>query len=519
MARPAAVLTSQRLEPALHDRRPVRPHLVLVSNRGPYEYVLQDGRLSVRKGSGGLVTALGAIAHRPDVTWIASATTEAERQVARLGVPVDPSGLVLPHLRFVAHPRAAYQRFYAVFCNPILWFVQHDLWEALQRPVTPDLVYDAWFDGYLPVNEAMARAAAEEARRVARPLVLLHDYHFYLAPSYLRQRQPDLPILHFTHIPWPEPAQWAHLPLPIVQAICLGLLAADIVGFQTARDAENFLATCARYVPGARLDPTSGTVHYAGHQTRVRVYPISVDVGAIERLNRSETVAAHRARLRPLCRARTIVRVDRVDPSKNILKGLQAYQQVLREHPDLWGQVTLLACLVPSRSDLPEYAAYARAVHDLIAQINAAFTLPNDPDWRPISVFYENNYEQALAALSLADVVLITSHRDGMNLVAKEAPLVSLNAAVLVLSRQAGAYHELAEAALGIDPADTHDIAQALWQALQMPTVERRQRHARLLALVRRHDVWAWLEAQLADLLALPTGRLYQRSWETGPLA
>ena len=318
--------------------------LTIASNRGPFEFKHDErGALQATRGSGGVVTALAALSRYVRITWVASAMSAAERE---LGASPHEQPATLPggfdmRLRFVASQPAEYDLYYHTFSNPILWFVQHRLHHLLPKNDLASAAIRAWRAGYQPVNRAFAIALARELRSGdASPLVMLHDYHLYLVARQLRQYVPQAFLQQFIHIPWPEPDAWDVLPSAVVADLCRGLLANNIVGFQTRRSADNFLATCDAVLPGTRIDASHGTVALDGQQTFVRNYPISVDVDGLRAFARSAEVAFYRRRLANLTRERTIVRVDRLDPSKNVLAGFRAFAALLARRRDLHGRVT-----------------------------------------------------------------------------------------------------------------------------------------------------------------------------------
>jgi trehalose 6-phosphate synthase len=494
---------ARRTDAALADLLQGR-RLVLASNRGPVEYYWdEDGGLQARRGSGGVVTALSALGHHVKLSWVASALTEADRLVGTgclEGCLPEQEQCLNARVRFVVSPAEEYDLFYNVFANPVLWFIQHNLHRLLPHLGLHSLLTLAWHKGYRPVNQAFADAVLAELERAdVAPVVMLHDYQFYLAAGFIRERAPSVVLQQFIHIPWPEPDSWRVLPAVIVRGICRGLLANDIVGFQTNRDAANFLATCAAFLPEVRVAGESGEVFGAGRTTAVRAYPISVPVGDLRLSAESAAVLRHERRLRTLLAQRTIVRVDRLDPSKNVITGFQAYARLLQRRPDLHGQVKFLSFLVPSRTGIAEYQRYAREVFQTIQDINTTYGREN---WQPIELFYENNYPQALAGMRLYDVLMVNSGLDGMNLVSKEGPVVNTRDGVLVLSRGAGSYDELAEGALGVEPYDVDDTSAALERALAMPARERQLRARVLRDAVAHNDIADWLRAQLVDLQA-----------------
>jgi trehalose 6-phosphate synthase len=474
--------------------------LVIASNRGPLEYEGEGGqKLTCRIGCGGLVTGLSTLARLADFTWVAAALTEADRRVAASGGPApEDSRTVGCQVRFVVSDRRAYHLHYNAFSNPILWLLHHSMLEGLRRRDLWDQVEKAWEKGYLPVNRAFADAVLEELRRPGSAgVVLLQDYHLYLAGRYVRDRAPQAVLQHFIHIPWPEPLAWLQIPWHITEAIFDGLLANDVVRFQTQRSAHNFLLTCLDHVRGAFIDFEKAVVSYEGRRVRVRSGAISVDPHYLQQEAASPEAQAYVKKLEPLAGERTIVRVDRVDPSKNVLGGFQAFDLLLRRHPELRGRVKFLAFLVPSRTGIPEYRRYKDRVFRLVDHINARHGYES---WRPVEVFYENNFQQALAGMTLYDVLLVNSLADGMNLVAKEGPVVNRRDGVLVLSTEAGAFQELGEGALAVNPQDVKGTAEALWQALIMPASERRRRAALLRDAITERSLLSWMSEQLEEL-------------------
>jgi trehalose 6-phosphate synthase len=489
------------------DTAPGHPNrIILASNRGPLEYHFDEsGRLEAEGGNGGVATALTSLVPLADFVWIASAMTDGDRRMARAGRHHVQVGDHSCQQRFVALPRRAYRRYYGVFSNPVLWFLQHGLWDGLRRADLAGQIRRSWEEGYLPANRAFARAVVDEVESgTAPPYVMIQDYHLYMCPGYVREMAPDVILQHFLHIPWPGPDAWEKLPGDIVQAICASLLSADLVGFQTDVSASNFVLTCRHFLPNVAVDASEGAVVRRGRLTRVRAYPVSVDVERLRSQTLSLDFARYRKCLRRLAGKHTIVRVDRLDPSKNILGGLDAFELLLRRHPELTGEAKMLAFLVPSRGSVPEFRRHATQVWRRIAQINARFGCA---DWQPIEAFAENNYVQALAGMSLYDVLLVNSLADGMNLASKEGPIVNERDGVVVLSTEVGSHRELAEGALSVAPTDIEGTADALWLALTMPEDEKRRRADRLRGIIARNDLRNWLERQSRDLSALADER------------
>src|SRR5918995_1471267 len=438
---------------------PSRRTLILVSNRGPVTFSLDSaGTRVAARGGGGLVTALSGLIARHDVTWIASAMSDEDREVAAAhedGVWEDRAADGSDYrLRFVAHDPQAYDRYYNVVSNPVLWFVQHYLWDLVNAQVVDQGLHEAWSEGYAAVNA------------------------------------------NFVHIPWAQPDYWRVLPEPIRRAIHEGLLAADVVGFHTPRWRRNFLRSCED-VTGAEVDYATGDVRHNGRITRTRVRPISVDAREFDALAASDAVRAEEEAIASTRPEFLIVRVDRTDPSKNVVRGFRAYELFLEAHPDLHERVGMVALLDPSRQDIPEYSEYLGAIQRAARTVNDRF---GSPGWVPLEVTIEDNLPRAVAAYKQYDVLLVNAIFDGMNLVAKEAPLVNERDGVLVLSENTGAHEELGEWTLTVNPFDVTEQAEALYDALVMAPDERRRRHESIRAHVRTHGIGEWIDGQLHDL-------------------
>jgi trehalose 6-phosphate synthase len=485
--------------------------LFLASNRGPIEYRTDpNGNLRAQRGSGGVVTALSAASQHIELTWFASALGEGDRrafqnaQGQRISLPlIGPQ----TYLRFIVSPRNVYHKYYNIFCNPLLWFLQHYMWNSPYTPNIDAKVYDAWDNGYVKANEAFANAIIEETKKDGRPpIVFVHDYHLYLVGKYLRQHMPDVTLLHFTHIPWPAHSYWLLLPPHMRKAILEGLCACDVVGLQTAnRDVTNFMHTCEALLPNASIDSDNNSITIEGHVTKVKAYPISVDTAGLEKLSKSNWIQDYKKRLSPFLLEQNIIRVDRTEPSKNIIRGFKAFDLLLDRHPELKGKIRFLAFLVPSRTRIKQYQRYNEEVLEMVSAINYKH---GNANWQPIKLFYENNYPQAIAAMCLYDVLLINPVIDGMNLVAKEGPIVNERNGVLVLSEAVGAHEQLKDGVLTITPVDTENTAETLYVALSLSAEERKKRADRLRRTIKKDNLDNWLHQQLADVSHL----LYQQA-------
>jgi trehalose 6-phosphate synthase len=418
-----------------------------------------------------------------------------DAEQARQGLYTTAADQTDPRLHVVPVPLPAdtYHAYYGQISNEVLWMLQHHVIGAGGFEFLDHERHQAW-GRYL---EANARLASAIARSVRQPQAfLLQDYHLYPLPGLLRSTYPDTPILHFTHIPFPDPPVLRLIPDSWRKTILRGMLGADVVGLQTRMDVRSFLACCQEF-----LDSSVDGDHVLtpdGRRVCVRAYPASVEPAALRRLMRSPEVAAARARLAPARGEMTIIRVDRLDPSKNQQVGFLAFARLLEMRPDLRGRVRFQAFMIPSRTDLGVYRAYRDAVYRTIEEINARFG--DDPGGPPIQVFYTNDREQALAAMEMCNVLLINSLQDGMNLVAKEWAVVAGGPGVLIVSETAGVAADAADSALLISPLDVEGTARAMADALDMPVRVRKARHTRFLGIVTRWSARDWLNAQLADL-------------------
>jgi trehalose 6-phosphate synthase len=479
----------------------VRRKLIVVSNRGPVSFGRdEEGRRTERRGGGGLVTALRSLVAHHDVTWIASAIGEEDRVVAAEGAgeAVDTTARDGSpfRLRLVAHDPAAYDWFYNVVSNPMLWFLQHYLWELAYTPSVDQGLHHAWREGYVAVNAAFGEAVLTELEREPESTVFFHDYHLYLAPRFVREQRPGATLAHFVHIPWPQADYWHVLPAPIRAAVHDGLLANDIVGFHTSRWRRNFLRASEELV-GAECDFERGEATYGERRTLVTSHAISVDPAEFEELAGDETVRRLEDELAGRRPDKLVLRVDRTDPSKNVVRGFRAFELYLDAHPEMHGRTGMLALLDPSRQDIPEYAEYLGAIQREARRVNDRFQREG---WIPVDLRIEDNFPLTIAAYKQFDVLLVNAIYDGLNLVAKEAPLVNERGGVVILSENAGSHEELGEWALSVNPFDVAGQAEAIHEALELSEDERRARLEEIRAHVRRHDLGAWIEAQLADL-------------------
>jgi trehalose 6-phosphate synthase len=459
--------------------------IVVASNRGPVSWSEDAaGELVSRRGAGGLVSAISTLELGPEVHWVCAAISPADRTALRSGAAKQP-GLTMLDIDPVTFERA-----YNGIANGLLWFTSHLLWATPTSPCFDERTRREWgaFGSY---SRAFADAIANVAP-IGAP-ILVQDYHLSLVPQLLRERRPDLRISHFSHTPWAPPDYFRLLPQGIASAILRGLLGADAVGFHSPRWADAFARCCVDLLQ-ASYDGKQ--VSHEGRQTSVGVHPLGVDAQELKARASQPDVLVRLPGIRELAGDRQLVlRVDRTELSKNIVRGLMAFRELLRRFPEHRERVVHLAFAYPSRHDLPEYREYTGAVQRLAREINEEFATE---DWIPVQLEVRDDYPRSLAAMTLADVVLVNPVRDGMNLVAKEAPVLSGRGLSLVLSTEAGAADELGPWSQLVGPLDVSATAEALHRALA--DTDRPARTAALAEVAGALPPQAWLQSQLDAL-------------------
>ena len=491
-----------------------------------------DGQLSVRRGGGGMVSGLASVAGQADVLWVCAALSDADRAAARrapagrLGLDGAAGGVGVQMLDI---PSGTFQRAYNSVANSTLWFVHHMLYDTPNQPLF-GLAFRREWDSFRAYNAAFAQALAADAgppnagereagereagereagsreageREAAaaatdRPLrAAIQDYHLTLVPRMLAELRPDIRIAHFTHTPWAPPEYYRMLPDAMGREVLAGILGADHAGFLCQRWADAFL-DCCEVILGADVDRARQRVSHDGHVTGVGVHPLGVQADElIARAAEPDVQARADALAEAAGGRRLIVRIDRTELSKNIVRGLVAYRELLITHPEWRGQVMHVAFAYPSRHDLPEYREYTASVQRVARQIVDEF---GTDDWNPLILEVTDDYPRSLAAFRLADVLLVNPIRDGMNLVAKEGPILSDRGCALVLSTEAGAAAELGAEALLVNPYDVTGTAEALHEALIMEDSERRHRAAALARAASALPPAKWFADQLSAL-------------------
>ncbi|MGW3743667.1 alpha,alpha-trehalose-phosphate synthase (UDP-forming) [Streptomyces sp. NPDC005146] len=449
--------------------------VLVASNRGPVSYALsEDGSISAKRGGGGLVSGLSAV---EDKLWVCAALGDGDREAVRRGIAE-------PGVRMLDIDAGVHADAYNGIANSVLWFVHHMLYQTPLEPVFDAEFRRQWasFEAY---NLAFAQALAEEAGEGAA--VLVQDYHLALVPGMLRDLRPDLRIGHFSHTPWAPVDYFRLLPDDIAEQLLRGMLGADRAAFLTRRWADAFTACCTEVLGGTG-------------RTRIGVHGLGADADFLRRRAHQPDVDERMAILREQVGGagrKTIVRVDRTELSKNIVRGLLAYRELLNTRPQWRERVVHVAFAYPSRQDLAVYREYTAEVQRLADDINEAY---GTPDWTPVLLHVNDDFARSLGAYRLADVALVNPIRDGMNLVAKEVPVVSDQGCALVLSREAGAYEELGADAIVVNPYDVSATAAALHEALTMPDGERAERSKRMAAAATALPPQQWFLEQLEAL-------------------
>jgi trehalose 6-phosphate synthase len=488
-----------------------RGRLLVASNRGPLAFTLApDGSLSARRGAGGLVSGLmpglSSLADRSEVVWICAALSDADRAAARqdpdgtrFGIDGEapaghPAGRTA--VRALDIPPDVFQGAYNKVANATLWFVHHLLFDTPSQPAFGPGFRRDW-QSYVAYNQAFATALAAGASTALATRVLVQDYHLALVPRMLREAVPGIRIAHFSHTPWAPPDYYRILPDDVARAVLDGMLGANHAGFLAQRWADAFMDCCETLL-GAQVDRSAGRIIHRGHVTGVAVHPLGVDAPALRERAHADDVEGNVATLAQAAGDRKlIVRVDRTELSKNILRGLAAYRELLATRPEWHGQVVHVVFAYPSRSSVPGYREYTEQVQRAAREITEEF---GTADWNPLILEVRDDYPRSLAACRLADVLVVNPIRDGMNLVAEEGPVLSDRGCALILSREAGAASVLGSDALLVNPYDVSATAAAMHQALLMPEDERRRRCAALASAAARRAPSQWLASQLDAL-------------------
>jgi trehalose 6-phosphate synthase len=464
--------------------------LILLSNREPYEHVRRGDTIELRHPPGGLVSALDPTMRATQGIWVAWGSGSADRETAdeegRLMVPPDDPTYALHRVFLEKHEVDGY---YLGFANGALWPLCHMLVQHFE------FADDHW-DTYRAVNEKFSIAVANEVQRAPNPaMVWIQDYHFGLAAEMIRSMSSPALIHQFWHIPFPPSDILRLLPVGVDEALLRGMLGNDLIEFQTERSALNFVGCVAEFVPEAEIDADNLAVHYEGREIDVGIFPISIDVEKFERMAQSPESVARVERLR----ARHAVGgcqlglgVDRIDYTKGIPERLRALDRLWELHPEMRERFTFLLVATPSRTDIEAYKRLEEDMLEAVKRINERYGTEN---WTPIVLVHENVSAEVLAgAYRAADICLVSSLQDGMNLVAKEFIACQVEErGVLVLSRFAGAAEEI-DGAILINPFNIDGFVEGIRRAVEMSEAERRVRMHRMRTQLRNRTIFDWLE-------------------------
>lgn len=451
--------------------------MIVASHRGPVRFVRTDVGFERHPGAGGIASGLAPLLAGTGATWVAAAITDDDRAAAAAGAATADD----LDLRLVDLDPDVHRLHYEVVSNATLWFLHHGLFDLPRRPVFGPRFDEAW-QAYAAVNERFATEIASAADE--GDIVLVQDYHLALAPAALRRDRPDLRVSLFTHTPFCGPTSVRVLPADVAAEL-LSSMAGVPSGFHTARWADAYTA-CVRHVLGpealrfpafaAALGPDPEALRVAADKPEARAEGKTLDEAVADR--------------------RMLLRIDRIEPSKNILRGFAAYDLLLEMYPEWRERVVFVALEYPSREGLAEYLAYGQEVELAAARVNERWATRG---WQPVLLETDDCYPRSIAALQRYDVLLVNPVRDGLNLVAKEGPLLNERDGVVALSREAGAHDEMAEAVIAVHPFDVSQTAAALYTALAMPEPDRAARAAHARELAGRRTARTWLDDLLAN--------------------
>lgn len=475
-------------------------NLIVVSNRGPVEFYKYNSKIEMKRGAGGLVSTLLPLMEALNGVWIASAMTPGDIEIAkrypenRVPIPEEDPLFWVP---FVVVDPDQYECYYSTISNPLLWFVQHYMWNSPYTPDIDDKIHQAWDEGYKYMNQKFAeKVLAESKRNDKEPLIMLQDYHLYLCPTYIRKKMKNTFLNQFIHIPWPQSEYFSIIPEYMRNAIIEGLLSNNLLGFHIPRYVTNFIQTCEEY--GAEVDYNEGIIWQNGQTTHVKSYPISIDYEGIKELASSKEVSENEKLIKEIKEdCFLFYRTDRADLSKNIIRGFQAYELFLHKYPQYHGKVKFLTTGKPTRQQIREYYDYYYDIVDIIEDINVKY---GNDDWKPIELIFKADYKLVVAAFKNYDCMIVNPIADGMNIVPKEASVVNEHEGVIILSEKAGCFDELKDHVLAVNPYDISQTAEAYHNALQMDKNERHERFENLQKIVAQRTIYHWITEQFEDI-------------------
>ncbi|MBI5459561.1 trehalose-6-phosphate synthase [Methanobacterium sp.] len=475
-------------------------NLIVVSNRGPVEFHKKNSKVEMKRGAGGLVSTLLPIMETLNGVWIASAMTPGDVEVAKrfpdnkVPIPEEDPQFWVP---FVVVDQRRYECYYSVISNPLLWFVQHYMWNSPYTPTIDDKIHQSWEQGYRYVNQKFAEKVLKESKKNEKePLIMLQDYHLYLCPTYIRKKLKDTFLSQFIHIPWPQSEYFSIIPEYMRKEIIEGLLSNNLLGFHLPRYVTNFMQTCEEYTD--EVDYENGIIWHNGQATHVKSYPISVDYEGIKELAHSPGVLEKEKLIKEIKGDYFLFyRTDRIDLSKNIIRGFEAYELFLHKYPQYHGKVKFLTTGKPTRQQIREYHTYYYDVIEMIEDINVKYATD---DWKPIEWIFKADYNLVVAAFKNYDCLIVNPIADGMNIVPKESSIVNECQGSVILSEKAGCFEELKEHVLAVNPYDISQTAEAYHQAIQMSEKERHGRLDNLKDIVARRTIYHWISEQFEDI-------------------
>ncbi|MDY9922442.1 alpha,alpha-trehalose-phosphate synthase (UDP-forming) [Methanobacterium sp.] len=475
-------------------------NLIVVSNRGPVEFHKKNSKVEMKRGAGGLVSTLLPIMETLNGVWIASAMTPGDVEVAKrfpdnkVPIPEEDPQFWVP---FVVVDQRRYECYYSVISNPLLWFVQHYMWNSPYTPTIDDKIHQSWEQGYRYVNQKFAEKVLKESKKNEKePLIMLQDYHLYLCPTYIRKKLKDTFLSQFIHIPWPQSEYFSIIPEYMRKEIIEGLLSNNLLGFHLPRYVTNFMQTCEEYTD--EVDYENGIIWHNGQATHVKSYPISVDYEGIKELAHSPGVLEKEKLIKEIKGDYFLFyRTDRIDLSKNIIRGFEAYELFLHKYPQYHGKVKFLTTGKPTRQQIREYHTYYYDVIEMIEDINVKYATD---DWKPIEWIFKADYNLVVAAFKNYDCLIVNPIADGMNIVPKESSVVNECQGSVILSEKAGCFEELKEHVLAVNPYDISQTAEAYHQAIQMSEKERHGRLDNLKDIVARRTIYHWISEQFEDI-------------------
>lgn len=475
-------------------------NLIVVSNRGPVEFQHINDRIEMKRGAGGLVSTILPLMETLKGVWIASAMTIGDAMVAarfpenKVPVPENDPDF---YVQFVVAEKNCYEDYYSVISNPLIWFLQHYMWNT---PFTPDIddgIHHAWDRGYKHMNEIFADHVLKESKGSDKePIILLQDYHLYLCPSIIREKLKDTFLCQFIHIPWAQSDYFRILPRYMRQSIIEGLLSNDLLGFHIPRYVNNFLLTCEEFAD--EVDYENQVVRHNGNVTHVKSYPISVDSDGIKKLAASEGVLEKEKIVKGIKGDKFLFyRTDRADLSKNIIRGFKAFDLFLMKHPEYHEKIVFLTTGKPTRQQIKEYRNYSDEVENAINEINRKYCTD---DWMPVVNIFKADYDLVVAAFKNYNCLIVNPIADGMNIVPKEASVVNEEKGVLILSETAGCYDEIKDETISVNPYDITETAEAYYQAITMSEMEKEKRLNNLRDIVANRNIYDWISDQFRDI-------------------